>query len=129
MTTYLTAQEILVLHAFIVDEIGGMHGLRDAHLFQSLVERPKISFGEKEMFPTIYAKAAVYLESLARYHVFVDGNKRTSLAATARFLHINGCELTATDSQAEKFVLKAAQGHASLKEIFEWIRKYSTLLH
>ena len=96
---------------------------------QSLVERPKISFGEKEMFPTIYAKAAVYLESLARYHVFVDGNKRTSLAATARFLHINGCELTATDSQAEKFVLKAAQGHASLKEIFEWIRKYSTLLH
>jgi len=129
MTTYLTAQEILVLHAFIVDEIGGMHGLRDAHLLQSLVERPKASFGGKEMYPTIHAKAAVYLESLARYHVFVDGNKRTSLATIARFLHINGYELTATDSQAEKFILKSAQGHVSLEEIARWIEEHSALLY
>lgn len=125
MITYLSAQEILVIHALIVDEIGGTHGLRDLHLLQSLVERPKTSFGGKDMHPSIFAKAAVYLESLSQYHVFVDGNKRTSLVVTARFLELNGYRLVADNTEAERFVLHAAQKKFSLEEITQWLEKNS----
>ena len=125
MTKYFTAQEILVIHALIVDEIGGTPGLRDLHLLQSLIERPKTAFGGKDMHPSVFAKAAVYLESLSQYHVFVDGNKRTSLVVTARFLELNGYELIADNIEAEKFVLHAAQKKFSLQEIIQWLEKHS----
>ncbi len=125
MTKYLVAQDILVIHALIVDEIGGTHGLRDLHLLQSLVERPKSSFGGKEMYATVFEKAAVYVESLARYHVFVDGNKRTSIAVAGRFLWMNGYELIASDQDVELFVLRVAQKQVVWEDIIEWFKKNS----
>ena len=71
---YLTPQEIIVVHAQVVDETGGLHGIRDMGLLLSLIERPKTSFGGSESYRGVFTKAAVYLESLATYHVFVDGN-------------------------------------------------------
>lgn len=77
-----------MIHAKIIDETGGAHGIREIGLLVSATERPKASFGGTELYPTLFPKAAAYLESLARYHVFVDGNKRTSIAASNRFLFI-----------------------------------------
>ncbi|MCH7605210.1 type II toxin-antitoxin system death-on-curing family toxin [Patescibacteria group bacterium] len=122
---YVGAQDILVLHARIIAKTGGREGIRDIHLLASLVERPKASFGGKEMFRTVLEKAAVYLESLAKYYVFVDGNKRTALAASARFLFINGYKLTASNTEAENFVLRVAAEKFEIEEIIEWFKKYS----
>jgi len=36
---------------------------------------------------------AVYLESIAKYHPFVDGNKRTAIAAALRFLNLKSYKL------------------------------------
>ena len=122
---YLTAQDILVLHARIVAKTGGSQGIRDVHLLGSLVERPKASFDGKEQSSTIFEKAAVYLESLATYHVFVDGNKRTALAASARFLFLNGYTLNAPNKDAEIFVLKVATEKLEIKEITEWFKRHA----
>ena len=122
---YLVPQDILVLHARIIDKIGGRHGIRDMHLFESLIERPKTSLGGKEVFPTVFDKAAVYLESLAKYHVFVDGNKRTAFTSSARFLFLNGYTLTATNKEAEKFVLRVATEKLEIKEIAAWFKSHS----
>ena len=74
---YLTAEEILVIHSEIIDKTGGLHGTRDVGLLMSIVERPKSKFSGQELYKGIFKKVAVYLESLAQYHVFADGNKRT----------------------------------------------------
>ena len=43
--------------------------------------------------------------SLPQNHTFVDGNKRTAFAATYVFLLINGLWITASDEDAQDFVL------------------------
>lgn len=122
---YLSAQDILIIHAKIIDEIGGLHGMRDVGLLLSLVERPKGSFGGQELHKGLFKKAATYLESLARYHVFVDGNKRTSIAVGARFLFLNGFELTATNKEVENFVLKVVIKKLDLDKIAKWFQAHS----
>ena len=71
---YLTPEEILIIHARIIDEIGGLHGVRDIGLLVSLCERPRSAFAGKEFYLGIHRRAAVLMEALAQYHVFVDGN-------------------------------------------------------
>ncbi len=122
---YLTAEDILVLHALIVDEVGGSHGVRDIDLLASLVERPKSKFGGQEQYKGISNKAAVYLDSLARYHVFVDGNKRAAIVASARFLFLNGRELTATNKDAEEFVLRVVLEKPEIEDIAKWLKTHS----
>ena len=44
-------------------------------------------------------------ESLSQNRPFVDGNKRAAFAATYVFLAINGLDITATDDEAQEFIL------------------------
>lgn len=122
---YLSGEDILVLHARILDATRGAHGVRDAHLLASILEKPKMRFGGKELYQGVFRKAATYLEALATYHVFIDGNKRTALAAAARFLFINGYTITATNSQVERFVLGVALRKHDVAAITKWLKQHS----
>lgn len=125
---YLSGEDILVLHARILEDIGGAHGVRDIHLLASLLEKPKMKLGGKDLYKGVFRKAAVYLEALATYHVCIDGNKRTALAAAARFLFVNGYALTATNDQVERFVLGVALKKHDGEAIARWLKKYSSIL-
>ena len=125
---YLTGEEILVIHSEIIDATGGSHGVRDAGLFLSIIERPKSKFGGKELFQGIFGKAAAYLESLVQYRVFIDGNKRTAFVACARFLYLNGFEFKATNKEVENFVLEVVVEKLDLKTIAAWFKKHSKRL-
>ena len=118
---YLTAEEIVAIHDRVLEETPGSFGVRDENLLHSIAERPKTSSGGEEQFPTLFLKAAVYLESLATYHVFVDGNKRTAITVVGVFLHINAYELELDIEKTEEFILAAAQKQISLTEIAEWL--------
>lgn len=125
---YLAAEEILVIHSEVIDRTGGIHGIRDADLLASIANKPRSKFGGRELFKGVFKKSGAYLESLVRYHVFTDGNKRTGAVATARFLFINGYELTATNKELERFVLKIAGEKVDkldLDAISAWLKKYS----
>lgn len=122
---YLTPQDILVIHAKIIDETGGLHGIRDTGLLISITERPKMRVFDKELYEDVFHKAAVYLEGLTQYHVFSDGNKRTGIAATARFLFQNGFTLEVTNKDLETFVLKVAVKRLDIERIASWLRDHS----
>ena len=122
---YLQTQDILVIHAMLIDKIGGAHGVRDIGLLISLTEKPKAQFGNEDLYIGVFKKAAVYLESLINYHVFIDGNKRTGITTSARFLFLNGFELASTDKKVENFVLKIATKKLKLEEIADWLKKHS----
>ena len=122
---YLTAEEIVAIHDRVLEETPGSFGVRDENLLRSIAEKPRASFGGAEQFPTLFLKAAVYLESLATYHVFVDGNKRTAITVVGVFLHINAYELELDIEKTEEFILAAAQKQISLTEIAEWLEKHA----
>lgn len=122
---YLEGEEVLFIHSEIIDRTGGAHGVRDVGLFLSILERPKTAFGGNEMYPKVFEKAAVYCEGFARYHVFVDGNKRTAMAAATRFLNRNGYVLTAKNDELERFALRVATAKLPLQDIATWFRTHT----
>ena len=67
------------MHTVAVEEFGGSSGIRDRGLLESALARPLASFGGRNLYDTPFKRAAVLAESLAPYHGFVDGNKRTAM--------------------------------------------------
>lgn len=122
---YLSALDILAVHDRIIEETGGMLGVREPGLLQSIAHRPQTSFGGNDQFPDVFTKAAVSLEAIATYHVFLDGNKRTALSVAAIFLALNGYKTTFPVKESEAFMLAAAQRQKSLEEITAWLKKHS----
>lgn len=121
---YLAAEQVLFIHARIIDETGGAHGVRDIGLLQSAVARPRATFDGNELYPDIFLKAAAIMESLARNHPFLDGNKRTAISATGVFLAINGLRLEATQKELVRFSLDMAVGKLSNAAVVEWLKKH-----
>lgn len=122
---YLSAETILVLHSEVIDKTGGSHGIRDVGLLAAISDKPKAAFGGNELYPDIFTKAAVYLESIVNYYVFIDGNKRTGITACARFLYQNGHSLSATNKEVEKFVLSVAAEKIEMSIIASWLKKHT----
>ena len=123
---YLTAEEILVLHALVVDATGGSHGVRDIALLASIAHKPSTRFGGNDLYPDLFHKAAILLEAIANYHVFIDGNKRTSFIAAARFLHVNGYDIQANNEDVEKIVLAVATKKMNVEDVAKWLKEKST---
>ena len=122
---YLSPEQVLFIHSRLIDTSGGMHGTRDIGLLQSAVARPKATFGGKELYPDLFHKAAALMESLARNHPFIDGNKRTSITASGIFLSMNGYMLACSSKELERFALSVATGNVSLESEAAWFNKYS----
>ena len=76
------------------------------------------------MYKSISEKAAVYVESLAQYHVFFDGNKRTAFAVAARFLFQNGYRLIMPNEEVVAFMLHTVVHKPELKEIANRLKKH-----
>ena len=123
--TYLSGEEVLVIHARIVDATGGLQGVRDIHRLAALIERPKMSFGGQALYPTVFDKAAAYLESSVKHHPFADGNKRTGVAIAARFLYLNSYRLKTTNKVLEKFAIAVAEKKFDQQQIAARLKKHS----
>lgn len=87
---HLTAAAVLAIHAEVLRTHGGQPGLRDAALLESAVAAPQATFEGKPLIADPVEIAGAYLYYLCRNHSFVDGNKRTALAAALIFLAENG---------------------------------------
>ena len=87
---HLTAAAVLEIHAEVLRAHGGRPGLRDAPLLESAVAAPQATIEGEPLIADPIEAAAAYLFYLCRNHPFIDGNKRTALAACLVFLAANG---------------------------------------
>jgi death-on-curing protein len=101
---YLSTEQVLYINETQV----GRDMLRDAHLLDSAVMRPRQSVGGRDAYPDIHTKAAALMQSLIKNHPFIDGNKRTGFLAGVVFYGVNGYDLDVTPVQAVRFVLDVA---------------------
>jgi death-on-curing protein len=114
---YLTVGEVLEMHRQLIDEFGGMHGLRDRGLLEAAIFRPQNGY-----YDDLIYEAAALMESLANNHAFLDGNKRISLAATDTFLRVNGHCLELETIAAHKFITESiAKREFRVRQIREWL--------
>ena len=125
MTRYLDIAEVYYIHEKMIEVGGGRPGVRDFTLVQSAIERPKATFGGKDLYPTLWLKAGALLQSLVKNHPFEDGNKRTGFFTTLRFLNINGKEISATKNEIVSFALDVDTKNLSIEEIADWYKIHS----
>lgn len=121
---YLTLKEILELHRRIIQQSGGLTGIREVGLLESALAQPLMTFGGEELYPTIVEKASALSFSLIKNHPFLDGNKRIGHAAMETFLVLNGHELDALVDEQEQVILKVASGELGRDSLTDWLRAH-----
>lgn len=118
---YLSAEEVMIIAEQACDDM--RVAVRDAGLLESAVHRPSASMFGQEAYPELFDKAASMLQSLARNHPFIDGNKRTAWLSCVTFLAINGESLRPDIDAAEQLVIGVATGELDeVKVIAERLR-------
>lgn len=120
---YLVFEDVVKIHDDMICNYGGSYGIRDEGLVKSALARPQASFGGEDLYETIFAKAAALFHSLMFNHAFVDGNKRTTVTTTARFLACNGYELETGQKELVDFALRVENTHMPIEEIATWLEK------
>ncbi len=118
MTEYLELDDAL----HVVQRLG-FH-VRDAGLLASALARPATTVWGAEAYPDLATKAAALLESLARNHPLVDGNKRLSWTLMILFCWINGHVHDFGTDEAFDLVLGVAQGGIDVVEAAAIIRPH-----
>jgi death on curing protein len=86
---HLTVSAVRAIHAEVLAAHGGARGIRDQALLESAVATPQASMMGQPLIADPIEIAAAYLFYLCRNHAFIDGNKRTALAACLVFLESN----------------------------------------
>ncbi len=110
---FLTLDEVLSLHEDQIRRYGGSSGVRELGLLESAMGSVSATFGGTFLHETIFEMAAAYLYGICRNHPFLDGNKRTAVAAALTFLEINGMEIDAGEDEFYDLVIGLAEGRVS----------------
>ena len=124
MTKYLTLEEVLFLHDYAIQRYGGSYGIANMGQLESARNAPKQTMFGEELYPDIFAKAAILVYSLVKNHPFIDGNKRTALYALLRFLEMNGLTVrVAHNDDLYQFTIDIAISRLG-KEQEAWLREH-----
>jgi death on curing protein len=118
VTTYLTLDEVLHIHAVLLGAFGGALGVRDLGLIESALLRPQTGY-----YADLIEEAAALWESLAMNHGFIDGNKRVAYACTELFLQDNGLDILPDNDAVEQFIYSHLEAGTFRKDVIEsWLR-------
>ena len=125
----LTFEDTVNLHDRILFISGGLGGIQNEGLISSAIGRAFSGTSDGiEFYGSLFSKAAAITQSLCLNHGFVDGNKRTGLAAGMLFLFRNGYYIPVPEVDvATAFVLGIVDENrarrVSVGRIAEWFRR------
>ena len=120
---YLTIEEILMVADWHASDY---QVLKENQLYY-LVDIVSEKFGNTELFPTLFQKAAVYAHHVITGHIFLDGNKRIGMHSALWFLTLNGFSRRPNiDDSIIELGLKIADGsmtdiNAIADHIQQWV--------
>lgn len=101
----LSKPQILMMHKSLIEETGGLDGIRDENLLDSAINAPFQKFDCQDLFPTVQQKAARLGYGIIKNHAFIDGNKRIGTHTMLVFLALNGIELDYTQEELYTTIL------------------------
>ena len=119
----------------IHDKIASLYclngGVLNVGYLESIIEAMEY-VSETNRYDTLLKKCSVLFEGIVRKHPFIDGNKRTALAAIQEYLFTNDI-IFVTPLSAVRFSIKIAsntdQSHDGIlqlqESIYKWIKYYT----
>lgn len=121
---WVTADDVIAIHARVIEKSGGLDGLRDRSILESAVSAPLQSFDGKELFPTDLEKIARIGFGLAANHAFLDGNKRIGAMVVQLLLKWNGYVLQLQQGELADMFIAIADGSAQEQDLLHWIKQH-----
>lgn len=118
---WINLESCLSAHEKLLQNFGGLAGIRDEGLLLSALARPEQLFHYEK--PTVFALAASYALGIVKNHPFLDGNKRTGFITAALFLQANGHLLIASEEEAVIYTFGLAASKISEEEFATWLEK------
>lgn len=117
---FLSLDQVLLLHARSLLEFGGSAGVRDLGLVESAVAAARNTFhyGGGDLFDV----AAAYAFHIAESQAFLDGNKRTGVAAALVFLDMNGSYHAPDPAEFHSYMEAIARHQMSKSELAARLR-------
>jgi death-on-curing protein len=122
---FLSTEEVLAIHRDQTQRYGGSPLIRDRQLLNSALAQPSATFEGRYLNSGPFEMAAAYLFHVTMNHPFIDGNKRTGLAAALIFLYYNGIELAVDENALAQMVWAVARGEMNKKEVSGWFREHA----
>ena len=119
---FLDLDHVMRLHRSLIEEFGGIDGVRDVGLLLSAIAMPQAAYGGEYLHSDIFEMAAAYLYHLVQNHAFLDGNKRTGAAAAIVFLAFNDIQIDNDEEGLVELTFSVATGQAGKAEIAEFFR-------
>jgi death-on-curing protein len=116
---FLSVQAVVGIHDEVVRAYGGVEGVRDPDALEAVVREPEQTFGGVIFYPSLASVAARYTFGIAMEHPFVDGNKRTAIAAAAAFLRINGRKFHAAPVWEQR-IIDVVTDAATREALVDW---------
>jgi death-on-curing protein len=120
---WLTREECLALHDMMLSHYSGLPGVRDEHMLDSALAKPRQLFADGK--PSMAEMAAAYAAGIIKNHPLLDGNKRTGFMLGAGFLERNGFEFHATEVDAVLKTLALAAGKMTQGAYAAWLKANS----
>jgi len=114
-------EEVLEIHAILINNFGGADGVRDDGLLRSAIFRPFATFDGVDLYPSPVDKAAAIFESIVMNHPFIDGNKRTGYFLMRLILLDAGLDILASQTDKYDFVIDVTEGKHTTESIVDWI--------
>ena len=121
--TFLSVDDVLLLHTDTSDIDGGSDGVRDHGLLDAAVAMPRQQFAGDYLHEDLAAMAAAYMFHIAKNHPFVDGNKRAAVLSALVFLSVNGIEALPDPKDLEVVTLQIAASEMEKDALTQWLRK------
>jgi len=121
VTAFLDIEDALQ----VIDRYG-FH-IRDVGLLASALARPATTVMGAEAYPELAMKAAALLESVARFHPLIDGDKRTAWTLMVLLLWINGYRHDFTTDEGFDLVVGVAAGTVELRDSAALISRHLVL--
>lgn len=120
---FIPKKVILYFHEQLIQIYGGSTGIRDEKLLDSAIKQPKSTFDSEYLHDSVFKMASAYGFHLCKNHPFVDGNKRIAFVAMDTFLQNNGYEITASEKETYKIMMKLSSENLSKDELTDWLKE------
>ena len=120
---YLNQNQVLKLHDKIINEFGGIHGIRNEASLQSALANPLQTFAGLDLYPNVFDKAVQLCFGIIKNHPFLDGNKRLGLHLMLILVHINGLKIDIAHDELIDIIFKVADGTFNRQDFLQALKE------
>lgn len=120
---YLHKHQLLKIHTQIINEFGGIPGIRNETLLTSALANPLQTFAGLDLYPSVFDKAVQLCFGIIKNHPFLDGNKRIGLHSLLILCHINGLKIDIAHDELIDIIFKVADGTFNRQDFLQVLKE------